>query len=199
MITVLIAGLVCAASFVKLSTSYWKISKFQPKFCYGWAVNHWFLFLKYPCSPADILWQSSSNFLPNIYNEHFFSDEVIQLSWLPRIKYFDPPVCVTWSVHRNVKDEESSLVVREPRGPTVHPPPPPPPPSPPGTFHYGPKMYLRVSRTQSHLFPRCTGVIALCTRYPLAFSRSLTERRSLKHHLNHLYIIVLWCNGPNVV
>ena len=30
---------------------------------------------------------------------------------------------------------------------------PPPPPRPPGTFHYDPKMYLRVSRTQSHLFP----------------------------------------------
>ena len=27
--------------------------------------------------------------------------------------------------------------------------------------------------------------------YPLAFSRSLTERRSLMHHLNRLYIIIL--------
>ena len=26
-------------------------------------------------------------------------------------------------------------------------------PPPPGIYHYGPKMYLRVSRTQSHLFP----------------------------------------------
>ena len=38
------------------------------------------------------------------------------------------------------------------------------------SFHYGPKMYLRVSKTQSHLFPgqplRCTRVIALCTRVP---------------------------------
>ena len=58
--------------------------------------------------------------------------------------------------------------VREPGGPTVHPPSPPPPP--PGTIHYGLKMYLRVSRTQSHLFPGqplgCTGVIALCARVP---------------------------------
>ena len=47
----------------------------------------------------------------------------------------------------------------------LHPPPPLP-----GTFHYGPKMYLRVSRTQSHLFPGqplgCTGVKALCARAP---------------------------------
>ena len=46
----------------------------------------------------------------------------------------------------------------------------PPPLPPPGTFHYGPKMYLRVSRTQSRLFPGqslgCTGVIALCARVP---------------------------------
>ena len=58
-------------------------------------------------------------------------------------------------------------VVREPGGLTVHTPPPPPPP---GTFHYGSKMYLRVSRTQSHLFPGqllgCTGVIALCAMLP---------------------------------
>ena len=43
-----------------------------------------------------------------------------------------------------------------------------PPPLPPGTFHYGSKMYLRVARAQSHLFPGqplgCTGVIALCAR-----------------------------------
>ena len=39
-------------------------------------------------------------------------------------------------------------LVREPGGPTLHPPP-----SPLGTFHDGPKMSLRVSRTQSHLFP----------------------------------------------
>ena len=36
-------------------------------------------------------------------------------------------------------------VVRETGGPPVHPPPPPPPTSLLGTFHYGPKMYLRVS------------------------------------------------------
>ena len=58
-------------------------------------------------------------------------------------------------------------IVREPGGPTVHPPPTPPPP---GTFHYGSKMYLRVYRTQFHLFPgqslECTGVIALCARVP---------------------------------
>ena len=53
------------------------------------------------------------------------------------------------------------------RGPTVHPTPPPPNR---GTFPYGPKMFLRLSRTQSHLFPGqplgCTGVIALCARVP---------------------------------
>ena len=62
--------------------------------------------------------------------------------------------------------ERKKEIVREPGGPTVpHPPPPPL-----GTFHYGPKMCLRVSRTQSHLFPGqplgCTGVIALCARVP---------------------------------
>ena len=35
--------------------------------------------------------------------------------------------------------------------------------------------------------------------YPLAFIRALTERRSLIGHFNHLYIIVLWHNGPNVL
>ena len=57
-----------------------------------------------------------------------------------------------------------TLLVREPRGPTPHHPPSQ------GTFHYGPKMYLGVSRTQSHLFRRqplgCTGVAALCARVP---------------------------------
>ena len=46
------------------------------------------------------------------------------------------------------------------------------PPHSPGTYHYGPKMYLRVSQTQSHLFPSqplgCTAVIALCARVPLS-------------------------------
>ena len=67
-------------------------------------------------------------------------------------------------------------VVREPAHPS---PPPPPPPRPlvhhpthplPRTYHYGPKMYLRVSRTQFHLFPGqplgCTGVIAHCASVP---------------------------------
>ena len=62
--------------------------------------------------------------------------------------------------------EAEAIIVREPGGPTMHPPPPPPT----GTFHYGPKMYLKVSRTQSHLFPGqplgYTGVIALCARVP---------------------------------
>ena len=43
-------------------------------------------------------------------------------------------------------------------------------PLPPKTYDYGPKMYFRVSWTQSHLFPGqplgCTGVIALCARVP---------------------------------
>ena len=59
-------------------------------------------------------------------------------------------------------------IVRGPGGPTVDSPPPPPPR--PVTFHYGIKIYLRVSRTQSHLFPGqsfgCTGVTALCARVP---------------------------------
>ena len=58
---------------------------------------------------------------------------------------------------------DTSTIVRELGGHTVHPPPPPP-------FHHGPKMYLRVSRTQSHLFPGqplgCTRVTALCARVP---------------------------------
>ena len=35
--------------------------------------------------------------------------------------------------------------------------------------------------------------------YPLVFTRALTERRSLMHHLNLLYIIVLLHNGPDVL
>ena len=54
--------------------------------------------------------------------------------------------------------------------PCTSTPPPSPAPSSPGTFHYGPKVYLRVSQTQSHLFPGqplgCTRVTALCARVP---------------------------------
>ena len=75
------------------------------------------------------------------------------------------------SARKRSKGKGATHIVREPGGPTVHPPPlPPPPPPPPGTFHYGSKMYLTVSRTQSHLFPGqplgCTGVIALCAKVP---------------------------------
>ena len=68
---------------------------------------------------------------------------------------------------REMSHRRTRHLVRESKGPTVHPPPPP---SPTGTFHYGPKMYLRVSRSQLHLFPGqpmgCTGVTALYARVP---------------------------------
>ena len=37
-----------------LLISYWKISKFQLRSCYGWAVFNWFLILKYLSSLEDI-------------------------------------------------------------------------------------------------------------------------------------------------
>ena len=63
----------------------------------------------------------------------------------------------------------SQRAQRSPRAPPPHPPLP-------GTFHSGPKMCLRVSRTQSHLFPGqplgCTGVVALCARILSCVQRS---------------------------
>ena len=77
-----------------------------------------------------------------------------------------------------------------------------PSPPNPGTFHYGSKMYLRVSWTQSHLFPGqplgCTGATAVAQGYPLAFTRVLTERRSLMLHWITCTFF-LWHNGPNVL
>ena len=71
--------------------------------------------------------------------------------------------CLEW--RRKSLKLSLNHIVREPGGPTEHPPS-----SPPGTFHYGPKMYLRVSWTQFHLFPGqplgCTGVTALCATVP---------------------------------
>ena len=57
---------------------------------------------------------------------------------------------------------EQIMTYREhPPSPPPHRPPPPPPhthpllpPTPPGTYHSGPKMYTRVSRTQCYLFPQ---------------------------------------------
>ena len=40
-----------------------------------------------------------------------FLTESIQLSCLPRVKYFGLSISLTWSVYRNVNDEESSLSV----------------------------------------------------------------------------------------
>ena len=93
--------------------------------------------------------------------------------------------------------------MREPGGPTVNPcphsPPPPRHPLPPGTFHYGPEMYLRVSGTQSHLFPGqplgCTGVMALCASvpsciHPGAYSAQVTNA-SFKS-LVHYCFVTLW-------
>ena len=42
------------------------------------------------------------------------------------------------------------------------------------------------------------GVIALCARVPSCV-QPVAERRPLTHHLNHLYIIVLWHKTPNEV
>ena len=74
------------------------------------------------------------------------------------------------------------------------PPPAAPPPTPPGTFHYGSKMYLTVSRTQSHLFPGqplgCTGVIALCARVPSCL-QSVADWAPVKS-LVHYYFVMKW-------
>ena len=77
------------------------------------------------------------------------------------------------------------------------PPPPPPPP-------------LLILQEPSTMVPKCTSgcpehnltcspdshwdaleLQPFAQGYPLAFTRALTEHRSLMHHLNHLYIIVL--------
>ena len=69
----------------------------------------------------------------------------------------------------------------------------------PGTFHYGSKMYLRVSRTQSHLFPRqplgCTGVIALWARVPSCLQsvadRALVTNASFKSLVHYYFVMLL--------
>ena len=85
----------------------------------------------------------------------------------------------------------SDNIVTEPGGPTEHTPPPPP-----GTFHYGPKMYLRVSRTQCHLFPGqplgCTRVTALCARVPSCIhpgtDRAQVTNRSFESLVHHCFV-----------
>ena len=61
-----------------------------------------------------------------------------------------------------------NIISQRARRTPIASPPLPTPPSYTGTFHHGPKMYLRVSRTQSHLFSGqplgYTGVRALCAR-----------------------------------
>ena len=91
-----------------------------------------------------------------------------------------------------------SVLVTEPGEPTEHPPPPPQEPSTmvPKCTLGCPENNLTCS-PDSHwdaleLQPFAQG-------YPLALARALTERRLLIRHLNHLYIIVLWHNGPNVL
>ena len=96
-------------------------------------------------------------------------------------------------------------LVRELRRTTVQPlpppPPPPPPPQPPRNLPlWSQNVPWGVPNTIS-LVPR-TAMWMHCSYSPLrkgTLSQSLTERRSLMHHLNHLYIIVLLHNGPNVV
>ena len=89
---------------------------------------------------------------------------------------------------------ETTEVVKEPGGLTVHHPPPPPP----------------STQEPSTMVPKCTlgcpehnltcspdshwdalELQPFVQGHPLTFTRALTERRSLMHHLNHLYIIVL--------
>ena len=87
----------------------------------------------------------------------------------------------------------SFLISQGARG-TYHAPPPPPHQ---GTFHYCPKMYLRVSRTQSHLFPgqplRCTGIIDLCARVPSCLQsvpdRALVTNASFKSLVHYYFVI----------
>ena len=80
--------------------------------------------------------------------------------------------------------QSETPVVREPGGPTVHPPQEPSTMVPKCTLGC-PEHNLTCS-PDSHwdaleLQPFAQG-------YPLEFTRVLTERRSLMHHLNHLYI-----------
>ena len=71
---------------------------------------------------------------------------------------------------------DANVTVREPEGPIVPSPPPSPHPQEPTIMVK--EMYLRVSRTQSHLFP---GQPLRCKGLPPAFSRPPTERSSLTH------------------
>ena len=84
-------------------------------------------------------------------------------------------------------------VVREPGGPTEHTPPPPPLPQEPSTMV--PKCTLGCPEHNLTCSPDshwdALELQPFAQGYPLAFTRALTERRSLMRHLNHLYIIIL--------
>ena len=84
-------------------------------------------------------------------------------------------------------ETEKAVVVREPGGPTVHSPQEPSTMVPECTLGC-PKHNLTCS-PDSHW--DALELQSFAQGYPLAFTRALTERRSLMHHLNHLYIIVL--------
>ena len=94
----------------------------------------------------------------------------------------------------------SNGLVTEPGGPTEHPLPPPPPHQEPSTMV--PKCTLGCPEHNLTCSPDshwdALELQPFAQGYLLAFTWALTERRSLMRHLNHLCIIVLWHNGPNV-
>ena len=93
-----------------------------------------------------------------------------------------------------------SGIVREPGGLTVHPPTPTPQQEPSTMV---PKCTLGCPEHNLTCSPNshwdALELQPFAQGYPLAFTQALTERRSLMRHLNHLYIIFLWHNGPDVL
>ena len=94
-----------------------------------------------------------------------------------------------------------NVVVREPGGPTEHPPPPSSPSQEP--FTMVPKCTLGCPEHNLTCSPDshwdALELQLFVQRYPLVFTQALAERRSLMRHLNHFYIIVLRHTGPNVL
>ena len=115
-------------------------------------------------------------------------------SWFPptRRGHVSPYAC-EWG---NTVGKPQTLHAHSERatGPTVHHP---------ETCWYGPKMYLRVSRAQSHLFPRqplgCTWVRTLCARVPPG-NQPFANRAQFTNTLSKSQIrYFLWHTGPNEV
>ena len=76
---------------------------------------------------------------------------------------------------------------------TYRDPPPSPFPFPwQGTYHYVPKMYLRVSKTQSHLFPQQPLGCILCGRIPLGVQPVADQVQptniSFKSHMQYCFV-----------